>query len=100
MGATPIQNVGAYGQEVSETLTALRALDTTTGTIVTLGREDCGFAYRDSRFKSVEPGRHVILSVTYRLVPVARPVFATPRSSATWPPAASRRRRSPTSARA
>jgi UDP-N-acetylmuramate dehydrogenase len=67
VGATPIQNVGAYGQEVSETLVALRALDTATGRVVTLTAEDCGFAYRDSRFKSGEPGRHVILAVTYRL---------------------------------
>jgi UDP-N-acetylmuramate dehydrogenase len=69
VGATPIQNVGAYGQEVSDTLVALRALDTTDGRVATLARRECGFAYRDSRFKSAEPGRHVILSVTYRLVP-------------------------------
>ena len=73
VGATPIQNVGAYGQEVSETLTELRALDATTGRVVTLSPEDCGFAYRDSRFKSGEPGRHVILSVTYRLAPGGAP---------------------------
>ena len=73
VGATPIQNVGAYGQEVSETLTALRALDTATGQLVTLGNDACGFSYRDSRFKSVEPGRHVILSVTYQLVPGGAP---------------------------
>ncbi len=73
VGATPIQNVGAYGQEVSETLTALRALDATTGRIVTLARDDCGFAYRDSRFKSVEPGRYLILAVTYRLAPGGAP---------------------------
>ena len=73
VGATPIQNVGAYGQEVSETLTALRALDTTTGDVVTLRNDECAFSYRDSRFKSVEPGRHVILSVTYRLVPGGAP---------------------------
>jgi UDP-N-acetylmuramate dehydrogenase len=68
VGATPIQNVGAYGQDVSETLTSLRALDTATGRMITLRNAECGFAYRDSRFKSVEPGRHVVLSVTYRLV--------------------------------
>ena len=73
VGATPIQNVGAYGQEVSETLTALRALDATTGRIVTLARDDCGFAYRDSRFKSIEPGRYLILAVTYRLAPGGAP---------------------------
>ena len=73
VGATPIQNVGAYGQEVSETLTTLRALDTASGRIVTLVNADCGFAYRDSRFKSAEPGRFVVLSVTYRLVPGGAP---------------------------
>ena len=73
VGATPIQNVGAYGQEVSETLTSLRALDTTTARIVTLARGDCGFAYRDSRFKSVEPGRYAILCATYRVLPGGAP---------------------------
>jgi UDP-N-acetylmuramate dehydrogenase len=73
VGATPIQNVGAYGQEVSETLTALRALDTATGHVVTLRNDECGFSYRDSRFKRVDQGRYVILSVTYRLVPGGSP---------------------------
>jgi UDP-N-acetylmuramate dehydrogenase len=73
VGATPIQNVGAYGQEVSEALTTVRALDTATGDVVTLSHAECAFSYRDSRFKSVEPGRHVILSVTYRLVPGGAP---------------------------
>lgn len=67
VGATPIQNVGAYGQEVSETLVSLRALDTRSGRIVTLARRDCGFTYRDSIFKTVEPARYVVLAVTYRL---------------------------------
>ena len=73
VGATPIQNVGAYGQDVSETVTAVRALDTESGHVVTLANHDCGFSYRDSRFKSAEPGRHAILSVTYRLVPGGAP---------------------------
>jgi UDP-N-acetylmuramate dehydrogenase len=73
VGATPIQNVGAYGQEVSETVAAVRALDTETGRVLTFGHDECGFAYRDSRFKSVEPGRHAILSVTYRLAPGGAP---------------------------
>jgi UDP-N-acetylmuramate dehydrogenase len=73
VGATPIQNVGAYGQEVSQTVVAVRALDTETGRVGTLTRDECGFTYRDSRFKSVEPGRHVILSVTYRLAPGGAP---------------------------
>jgi UDP-N-acetylmuramate dehydrogenase len=67
VGATPMQNVGAYGQEVSDTVVAVRALDTTSGEAVTLSPADCGFAYRDSAFKSRQPGRYVVLTVTYRL---------------------------------
>jgi UDP-N-acetylmuramate dehydrogenase len=69
VGATPMQNVGAYGQEVSDTVAAVRALDTTSGAIVGLTAAQCGFAYRDSAFKSREPGRYVVLSVAYRLRP-------------------------------
>ncbi len=73
VGATPIQNVGAYGQEVSDTLASVRALDRESGRIVTLAPTDCGFGYRDSRFKSRFPGRYVVLAVTYRLVPGGAP---------------------------
>ena len=75
VGATPLQNVGAYGQEVSDTVVAVRALDTTTGEAVTLSPAECGFAYRDSAFKSREPGRYVVLAVTYRLRPGAAPTL-------------------------
>ena len=73
VGATPIQNVGAYGQEVSDTVTMVRALDGETGQVVTLGPVDCGFGYRDSLFKSRAPGRYVVLAVTYRLAPGGAP---------------------------
>ncbi len=73
VGATPIQNVGAYGQDVSETITAVRALDRGRGRVVTLPGAECGFAYRDSAFKSGEPGRWVVLAVTYRLIPGGAP---------------------------
>jgi UDP-N-acetylmuramate dehydrogenase len=73
VGATPIQNVGAYGQEVSEVVVAVRVLDTRTAEIASIAGADCGFAYRDSRFKSAAPGRHVVLGVTYRLRPGAAP---------------------------
>ena len=73
VGATPIQNVGAYGQEVSDTVTMVRALDGETGRVVTLGPADCGFGYRDSLFKSRAPGRYVVLAVTYRLAPGGAP---------------------------
>jgi UDP-N-acetylmuramate dehydrogenase len=73
VGATPIQNVGAYGQEVSDTLSAVRALDRERGSVVTFGPAECGFGYRDSRFKSGAPGRYVVLAVTYRLAPGGAP---------------------------
>ncbi len=73
VGATPIQNVGAYGQDVSETVTAVRVLDTTGGRVTTLSNHECGFAYRDSKFKSGVTGRYVVLSVTYRLRPGGAP---------------------------
>jgi len=64
-----MQNVGAYGQEVSETVIFVRALDTSTGRIMTFANRECRFSYRDSLFRSEEPGRYVILSVGYRLRP-------------------------------
>lgn len=73
VGATPIQNVGAYGQDVSETVVAVRVLDGASASVVELANEACGFSYRDSRFKSAEPGRYVVLAVTYRLRPGGAP---------------------------
>jgi UDP-N-acetylmuramate dehydrogenase len=73
VGATPMQNVGAYGQEVGETVILVRALDTCTGRIMTLENRECRFGYRDSMFRSVEPGRYIILSVAYRLRPRGAP---------------------------
>jgi len=55
IGATPIQNVGAYGQEVSQAVTAVRVLDRRSGEITTLAAAECGFGYRTSRFKSADP---------------------------------------------
>lgn len=65
VGATPIQNVGAYGQEISETLVAVRALDRRTGQVVTLGPAQCGFTYRDSVLKRTD--RYVVLEVSLEL---------------------------------
>ena len=73
VGATPIQNVGAYGQEVAQTVTAVHALDRRTDETVMLAPEACGFGYRSSRFKIGEPDRFIVLSVTYRLVPGGAP---------------------------
>jgi len=66
LGATPIQNVGAYGQEVSETIVSVRALERASGEVAELAPADCGFAYRSSAFKR-HPGRWVVLSVTFAL---------------------------------
>ncbi|CAL9491870.1 UDP-N-acetylenolpyruvoylglucosamine reductase [Streptomyces sp. enrichment culture] len=65
-GATPIQNVGAYGQEVSSTITEVVAYDRRTGETVTLANEDCAFSYRHSGFKS-DPERYVVLRVRFAL---------------------------------
>jgi len=66
-GATPIQNVGAYGQEVSETITQVRTYDRVTGQTCIFPNERCGFGYRTSVFKRDDARRHVVLSVTFRL---------------------------------
>jgi UDP-N-acetylmuramate dehydrogenase len=75
-GATPIQNVGAYGAEVSQTITQVRAYDRDTRQIRALGNQSCGFGYRTSRFKRDGAGRLVVLSVTFRLAaqPLSAPV--------------------------
>ncbi len=65
-GATPIQNVGAYGQEVSQTVATVRAYDRFDRKVRTIHAIDCGFTYRSSRFK-VEPHRYVVLSVAFQL---------------------------------
>ena len=66
VGATPIQNVGAYGQEVSQTVARVRVWDRTLRGVRTFAAADCHFGYRTSRFKA-DPGRHVVLSVTFQL---------------------------------
>ncbi len=66
-GATPIQNVGAYGQEISQTLTTVEAFDTQAGDFVTLAGSDCGFAYRTSRFKTTDKGRFYITGLSLHL---------------------------------
>lgn len=65
VGATPIQNVGAYGQEVSQTIASVRVWDRMAKEFRTFANADCGFGYRHSRFKA-DPGRHVVLSVTFQ----------------------------------
>ncbi len=74
-GATPVQNVGAYGQEVAQTITAVRVFDRAEKRERLLTPAECGFAYRDSRLKR-EPGRFVVLEVEFALEagPLSRPV--------------------------
>jgi UDP-N-acetylmuramate dehydrogenase len=67
VGATPIQNVGAYGQEVSETIIGVEVLDRQTGSVKTLNTAECRFGYRSSLFKNYERERYVVLSVTFRM---------------------------------
>lgn len=67
VGAAPVQNIGAYGQELSDTFESLEAYDSQTGQFVTLTAEDCQFSYRNSIFRGESYGRYVITYVTLRL---------------------------------
>ena len=73
VGGTPVQNVGAYGQEVSETIETVRAFDRNTGDIVDLTNAQCGFSYRSSIFNSTARGRYIILRVSFLLIPGGPP---------------------------
>ena len=66
IGASPVQNIGAYGQDVSQTVVGVRALDRRSGQVVELTGEQCRFGYRTSVFKQ-QPGRWVVLAVTFSL---------------------------------
>jgi UDP-N-acetylmuramate dehydrogenase len=68
-GATPIQNVGAYGQDVSETIIRVEVIERDTGRVVTLTNWECGFGYRQSVFKSSAKDRYIVAGVTFRLKP-------------------------------
>ena len=67
VGATPVQNVGAYGQEIKDTLVSVDVFDTLNLEYKTLSKEECNFRYRDSIFKTEEKGRYFITSVTLQL---------------------------------
>lgn len=73
VGGTPVQNVGAYGQEVSETIVSVRCFDRHTAEFLTLTNSDCGFTYRTSIFNSVMRDRYVVLNVTFALKPGGEP---------------------------
>lgn len=66
-GASPVQNVGAYGQEIADTLESLVAYDTAQDVFVTLQTADCGFSYRHSIFRGEQIGRFIITSITLKL---------------------------------
>jgi UDP-N-acetylmuramate dehydrogenase len=74
-GGTPVQNVGAYGQEVSETIPSVQVLDLRDMQLRELCNEACQFGYRSSIFNKGEPGRFIVLSVAYALVPEGEPCF-------------------------
>jgi UDP-N-acetylmuramate dehydrogenase len=73
VGGTPVQNVGAYGQEVAETITAVRAIDATSGEIHQLSNSECGFLYRTSIFNTSLKGRYIVTRVSYALWPGRAP---------------------------
>lgn len=76
VGGTPVQNVGAYGQEVSETIVSVRCIDRTRNDVVELSNADCAFTYRTSIFNSTERERYIVLSVTYKLTVGGEPKVA------------------------
>lgn len=67
VGASPIQNIGAYGVEMQDHFHSLTAFDFVSGELKTFNKADCAFAYRDSVFKSGEPNRYLIVDVTFAL---------------------------------
>ncbi|HYS55775.1 MAG TPA: UDP-N-acetylmuramate dehydrogenase [Thermoanaerobaculia bacterium] len=77
-GATPIQNVGAYGQDVSETIVRVDVFDRPTGRLTSLSNAECRFEYRDSVFKHEAKDRYIVLSVTFQLRPGGPPLLRYP----------------------
>ena len=73
VGGTPVQNVGAYGQEVSETIQEVRVLDLQSLEIKTLSNAECEFSYRSSIFNTSERGRYIILRVSFAVQPGGKP---------------------------
>ena len=78
VGATPIQNVGAYGQEVADVITAVGVIDRRSDALIQLNAVDCDFSYRHSRFNSVDTGRFVVTDVRFRLRENGEPCLAYP----------------------
>lgn len=78
VGGTPVQNVGAYGQEVANTITSVRALDLETTAFVDLTPDQCGFSYRRSIFNTTHRNRYIVTAVSFRLDPAAKPNLTYP----------------------
>ena len=79
VGGTPVQNVGAYGQEVAQTITEVRCFDRLSGEFLDLAAASCGFAYRRSRFNhGPDLGRYIVTAVAYALDPGGAPSLAYP----------------------
>ena len=76
VGGTPVQNVGAYGQEVAETITQVRVIDTPSGEARYMTNAECGFAYRTSIFNTAEKSRYIVTQVSYALTPGGAPRIA------------------------
>lgn len=76
VGGTPVQNVGAYGQEVAQTIASVRAFDTQAGEMVELHRWDCGFRYRESIFNTTERGRYIVTGVRFELAKHGAPTLS------------------------
>jgi UDP-N-acetylmuramate dehydrogenase len=76
VGGTPVQNVGAYGQEVSSTIDSVRAFDLQEGVFRLFTNGECGFGYRKSRFNSLDRGRYIVTGVSYGLWPGGPPLLA------------------------
>lgn len=73
VGGTPVQNVGAYGQEVADTIESVQALDMESLEVREVLKKDCGFSYRSSIFNTSQRGRYIILKTTYSLSPGGEP---------------------------
>ncbi len=76
VGGTPVQNVGAYGQEAASVIERVRAFDLVQRTFVELTNDECGFAYRHSRFNSTDRGRYIVTRVDYQLQENGAPLIA------------------------
>jgi len=90
VGGTPVQNVGAYGQEVANTITSVRVFDMEAGAFLTLSHAQCNFAYRRSIFNTTQRGRYIVTAVTFRFDRAARPNLTyadLKRHFADWDPA-------------